>query len=108
MKVTAPSCQLSPVTKNSSAAAAEPTQANPASSCFFFSVRSATAPSSGSSSAEMTVEAVITNDGSAPGATESPSTEIRFVDRGLLGHRDQVRREQDPATVVAKALLAQS
>ena len=77
MNETTPSCQLSPVTKNSSAAAAAPAQANPARRSFFREVRSATAPSSGRSTAESRVEAVIVYDGRAPGAIDSPSTWIR-------------------------------
>jgi hypothetical protein len=77
-KATAPSCQLSPVTKNSSAAAADPAQAKPASRSFFRAVRSATAPRSGRSTAEMIVEAVMMNGGSDPGAIAMPSTSIRL------------------------------
>ena len=63
--------------KNSRAAASAPAHAKPPSSCRLWEVRSATAPSSGSSTAERRVEAVIVNEGSAPGATETPSTEMR-------------------------------
>ena len=78
MNEATPSCQLSPVTKNSIAAAAAPTQANPASRSFFRAVRSATAPSRGRSTAESRVEAVIVYDGRAPGAMDRPSTWIRL------------------------------
>ena len=75
---TTPSCQLSPVTKNSTAAAADPAQAKPASRSFLRAVRSATAPSRGSRTAEMMVEAVMMNGGSEPGEIEMPSTEMRL------------------------------
>ncbi len=74
MTATAPICQLLPEQKNSSAANAAPVQAKPASRPFLFSTRSATAPSSGSSTAERIVEKVRMYDGSAPGAIDSPST----------------------------------
>ena len=76
-KDAAPSCQLSPVTKKSTAADAAPAQAKPASRSFLREVRSATAPRSGSSTAEMIVEAVMMKAGNAPGAIAMPSTEIR-------------------------------
>ena len=77
MKVSAPSCQLSPLMKKSSAAKKAPVQAKPASRSFLRSVRSATAPRSGSSTAEMSVEVVMTNAGRAPGSTWRPSTDTR-------------------------------
>ena len=74
----APICQFSPCTKNSSEANAAPAHAKPASRPFLSAVRSATAPSSGSSTAESRVEKVTRYDGSEPGATGSPSTLIRL------------------------------
>ncbi len=56
----APSCQLSPVTVNMADAATAPVHANPASRCLFLAVRSARAPTTGSSRADSSVEAVTT------------------------------------------------
>ena len=85
----APICQLPSVQKNSSAAKPAPTQANPASRPFLLAVRSATAPSSGSSTADRIVENVMMYDGSAPGAIERPRTlrswvHFRFLSGSLM------------------------
>ncbi len=108
MKATTPSSQLSPVRKNSIAADAAPTQAKPASRSFLRAVRSATAPSSGSSSAESSVEAVMVNDGSAPGATERPSTSIRPSTAASSRTAIRYGANRTPAIVVLNAELAQS
>ncbi len=50
---------MPPLTKNSSAAKNEPAQANPASSRFFVPLRSANAPTTGRTNAEMIVVMVI-------------------------------------------------
>jgi hypothetical protein len=104
----APSCQLSPATKNRSAANAAPDQAKPASRSFFRAVRSASAPTTGRTSAESSVEAVITNDGSAPGATERPSTSIRSSTAASFATSMRYGAKSTPAIVVANAELAQS
>src|SRR5688572_16268752 len=67
---TAASTQLSPVAKKIRAAKNAPVQAKNASMPFLFAVRSAKAPSGGSSSADRIVEAVISQKNREPGGME--------------------------------------
>ena len=77
-KPKAPICQFDPVAKKMSDPESAPSQAKTARRRFLLAVRSAMGPMSGRTTAEMIVEMVTRYDGSEPGATEMPISEIRL------------------------------
>jgi hypothetical protein len=69
-----PRTQFEPATRNIDAALAAPAQANPANMCRLRDVRSAIAPTIGSSTADKSVAKVTAYGATEPAATGIPST----------------------------------